>query len=102
MGVTCGAGVGRRYANGDVYEGEWQNGKKHGRGTYTHADGKVEVGEWMAGSARHASGEGVDGKYEGERNAAGQREGYGKMSYATGGVYEGAWKQSPASRNCLQ
>jgi hypothetical protein len=26
--------------NGDAYEGEWLNGKRHGRGIYTYADGK--------------------------------------------------------------
>ena len=30
--------------------------------------------------------------YEGERNAAGQREGYGTMRWADGDVYEGQWK----------
>ena len=30
--------------------------------------------------------------YEGERNAAGEREGYGTVRFADGGVYEGQWK----------
>jgi len=28
------------YPNGEKYEGEWKNGKKHGHGTYTWSDGK--------------------------------------------------------------
>jgi len=27
-----------------VYEGEWAEGKKHGKGTITYASGEVEVG----------------------------------------------------------
>jgi hypothetical protein len=29
-----------KYANGDAYEGEWLNGKCHGRGIYTWATGE--------------------------------------------------------------
>merc|ERR1711998_604068 len=32
--------------NGDVYVGEYKDGKKDGKGTYTWADGNVYVGEW--------------------------------------------------------
>jgi hypothetical protein len=39
-----------RYANGDVYSGEWENGKRHGRGTYRRADGKVYEGLWKNNS----------------------------------------------------
>ena len=38
------------------------------------------------------SGEGVEGEYVGERNAAGQREGRGKYVFADGDVYEGEYK----------
>jgi hypothetical protein len=31
------------YANGDVYEGDWMNGKKHGRGVETIKGVKQEV-----------------------------------------------------------
>ena len=44
------------------------------------------------GNAMNASGE-VGGKvYEGEYNAAGEREGYGTLQSAAGDVYEGQWK----------
>jgi hypothetical protein len=43
-------------------------------------------------NAMAGSGEGVDGEYVGERNAAGQREGRGKYVFADGTVYEGEWK----------
>ena len=36
------------YASGAVYQGEWVAGKKHGKGTYRWADGRVEVGLYQA------------------------------------------------------
>ena len=44
------------------------------------------------GNAMIASGEVLDMVYEGEYNAAGEREGYGTLRLATGQVYEGQWK----------
>jgi len=35
------------WANGDKYEGELLNGKRHGRGTQTNADGTVISGYWV-------------------------------------------------------
>jgi hypothetical protein len=32
--------------DGKEYVGEWKNGNKHGQGTYTYADGRVEKGQW--------------------------------------------------------
>ena len=37
------------FANGNSYEGEWAEGKRHGKGTDTYADGKVDVGCYEAG-----------------------------------------------------
>merc|ERR1712056_24188 len=38
------------YQNGDVYVGQWQDGKKHGKGTYTYAKDETQlVGEWANG-----------------------------------------------------
>ena len=38
------------------------------------------------------SGEAAQGEYEGEYNAAGEREGRGVMRYADGNFYDGEWK----------
>lgn len=39
-----------RYANGDIYVGQWLAGKKSGNGTYSYAkDGTKLVGEWANG-----------------------------------------------------
>merc|ERR1712118_48664 len=38
------------YANGDIYVGQWQAGKKHGRGSYSYAkDGTKLIGDWVQG-----------------------------------------------------
>ena len=36
----------RSFASGDVYVGEWAEGKMHGQGKTTWADGDVYVGEY--------------------------------------------------------
>jgi len=38
------------YCNGDVYIGQWKEGKKHGKGTYSFSkDGSKMKGEWIDG-----------------------------------------------------
>jgi hypothetical protein len=37
------------YVNGDVYEGEWKDGKQHGKGKMTWVIGRVYEGEWKDG-----------------------------------------------------
>ena len=36
-------------SNGDKYDGEFKDGLYNGRGTYTFADGRVGLGEWVGG-----------------------------------------------------
>ena len=44
------SGVGvATYANGDVYEGMFSNGKRQGEGTMRYATGKKVQGEWQDG-----------------------------------------------------
>ena len=79
-----------RWADGDVYEGEWKAGNMEGRGIYRFADGDVYDGEFKAdkregrGIDRYASGS----VYEGEWNAD-KMEGRGKYVFANGAFYEG-------------
>lgn len=40
-----------RYKDGGVYEGEWQDNKKHGRGLLKYANGSVYEGEFKNGVA---------------------------------------------------
>jgi hypothetical protein len=41
-------GIGNfEYLNGSVYEGDWKENRKHGRGQFIETDGRtVHVGEW--------------------------------------------------------
>ena len=34
------------YWNGDKYEGQWENGQKHGRGEIIYANGDRSAGKW--------------------------------------------------------
>ena len=81
------------YANGNVYEGEWKDNKKHGKGKYTWRNGFHYEGEWNNGK-RHGKGimNSRIGIYEGEWKE-GNKHGKGKMQYRSGRVYEGEWKE---------
>lgn len=35
------------YVKGDVYQGNWHQGKRHGQGIYTWADEDYYDGEWV-------------------------------------------------------
>ena len=43
------------YANGDVFEGEWANDMKNGRGVYWYAKGAVYEGIWQEDIAKCGS-----------------------------------------------
>ena len=60
-----------RYANGDVYEGEYKAGEKEGRGVYRYANGNVESGFYKQGAD---VGEGVRWMADGQ-GAARLRDG---------------------------
>jgi len=55
LGSHNGRGVHRCANNGDVYEGEYQQDKRHGRGVLRFGNGKVYEGEWSNGK-RHGRG----------------------------------------------
>ena len=87
-------GKGRcEWADGAIYNGDWKEGKKSGKGKYA------------AGKARY-DGEWVDDKYQGqgvylEENgdryigsfSKGERHGFGRCLYGDGTKYEGEWKE---------
>ena len=82
-----------RYSNGDVYEGEYRDGKRNGHGTYRYASGAVYEGEFKDGlfhghgTYRSANGEVYEGEYRDDK-----RNGHGTYRYASGAVYEGEFK----------
>ena len=42
----------KQYDSGGVYEGEFKDGKQHGRGTFTLPDGYEYTGDWVDGEIR--------------------------------------------------
>ena len=81
------------YADGSEYQGEWQDGKRHGTGTYISPTGTRYEGEW---GNDEASGHGVchyaDGmKYDGQFEN-GERHGKGVLISPEGDRYEGQFK----------
>jgi hypothetical protein len=82
-----------RYANEDIYRGQWKNNQKHGKGKFSYADGDEYEGGFVNGK-REGNGtyRFTDGKqYKGEFKA-GKFNGIGKYQWVDGTVYEGAWK----------
>ena len=74
------------------YQGDMQDGKKHGKGTYNNSDGSKYVGDW---AHDEKSGHGVytwpsGSKYDGEWKA-GNMHGKGTKYYANGNKYVGDW-----------
>jgi hypothetical protein len=72
-GLRHGSGVmrsrGSRGASPEVYDGQWQRGRRHGRGRCTYADGSVYEGEWMSS----------------------QCNGWGEKTERDGALYAGKW-----------
>ena len=58
-----------QYTNGDFYEGEWVDYKKHGKGTIQYITKDLYEGEWKDD----------------------EKSGNGKMTFASGVVYDGRW-----------
>jgi hypothetical protein len=69
-GERHGRGV-LQYANGDLYDGEWNCNKKHGKGCYTYANGAAYLGEYKNGK--------MDGK--------------GTYCFVDNAVYDGDFKE---------
>ncbi|MNE87643.1 MORN repeat protein [compost metagenome] len=67
----------RWYLNNEEYEGNWQDGKPHGKGKLMYLNVSNETCNY----------------YEGDF-VNGQREGYGVFYYADGSKYEGCWQNN--------
>ena len=81
------------YADGSEYQGEWQDGKRHGIGTYISPTGTRYEGEWKDdganghGICHYADGMKYDGQFE-----SGERHGKGILISPEGDCYEGQFK----------
>ncbi len=86
------------WADGTRYEGEWRDGKWHGHGTVTVPDGGRYEGEWRDGKKNgrgiHTWGQGSP--WEGDRYEGEYRDnlmhGRGTYNWSDGRRYEGAWR----------
>ncbi|KNC48087.1 CMRP Flagellar component [Thecamonas trahens ATCC 50062] len=89
--VRHGTGV-HRYTNGSVYEGEWKDDKRDGRGKLVSASGEVYEGEWKA-DKRHGFGKHVyaDGRAYVGPWRRGARHGLGKLVYVDGTAVRDRW-----------
>ena len=85
------------YKNGDLYEGDFSNGKKIGQGCYYQKDGSVYEGGWTddkmhgQGKFKWATGDMAGDQYEGQWKH-GKRHGQGTYTYASGDFYLGSWR----------
>ncbi len=82
------------WANGDAYQGELRQSRRHGQGEFTWANGQRYQGTW-ANDAPHGTGNlqfANGNQYEGEL-ALGVPHGQGRMAYATGDRFKGQFLQ---------
>lgn len=96
-GLRHGQGEYFSKASGAKYEGEYQNDVKHGRGKYTYPNGDVYNGEWNEGK-RHGKGlyrnKETGGVYEGEW-VNGVKHGEGTYVFGeTGDVFKGTYEDN--------
>lgn len=103
MNIPFGKGR-RQYASGNLYEGMWVNGKRHGYGIFSWSNGNGEyMGQWIDGVQ---NGHGIHiwyiiraeesqyalrNYYEGNF-LDGRRHGQGTFYYSSGTKYVGEWK----------
>lgn len=91
VGEKDGYGV-QEWASGNRYEGQFgAGGRKYGQGTYYYSSGDKYIGEWLVPDYRDGQGIFIwanGTKYVGEFDFS-KIQGYGKMTYSNGQVYEG-------------
>ena len=115
------------YTSGNVYEGSFENGKRHGSGKMSYTNGDVYTGSWLSdirsgkGFYTYAGGDTYDGYYQGGKMHGkgtyvwgkgkwagdryvgdwvnGVRTGKGKITYANGTTYDGDWIDNKRTGN---
>jgi hypothetical protein len=94
VGATTISGSGKlSWANGDIFEGTLQNGKRHGKGLFIWGNGQRYQGDWVNDVATgQATVDFVNGDhYEGAVVDASPK-GLGSMRYASGDTYQGSFQ----------
>lgn len=92
-----------KFENGDIYNGDFVEGKRQGEGTYCAKSGSKYVGAWyndkregageMTFSTKDKDGrETYHGSYEGNWKRD-KKDGKGIYKHADGSVYDGDWKK---------
>ena len=83
------------WKNGDRYVGESKDGKMHGKGTYYCANGEIYNGDWVNGKRtgyglyNWPNGDQYNGQFKHNK-----MHGSGKMTYANGKVKNGRWSNN--------
>ncbi len=93
-----------RYADGSTYEGEFLEGKRHGRGKLKLSNGDFYEGQFrngaFNGTGKYTFGNAQAVKYEGEF-VNGQAHGEGKITHLqTGSVYTGKFVNNMKQGAC--
>jgi len=76
-----------------VYEGEWSNGKKHGKGKQIWIDGSIYEGYWFENQANgfgrliHNDGDVYEGEWQNDK-----AWGHGRYLHMDGAEYNGEWQ----------
>ncbi|MBF0316119.1 MAG: hypothetical protein HQK52_22045 [Oligoflexia bacterium] len=98
---TDGKLVSIKFPDNSIYEGDWSNHKKNGKGTLHYANGARYVGDWKdnkrngKGTLYHVDGERYDGEWK-----DGSENGKGTRCYANGNRYDGEWKDGYPNGKC--
>ena len=93
-----------RSANGVIYEGNFVNSYRSGRGTMKWPDGRIYDGDWANGSF---NGKGLmkipDGRIYDGNYVNGQMQGKGIMKWPDGQIHEGDWvKGVPSGKGIVK
>ena len=87
-----------------IYQGEWERGRMHGRGTFYYSAGvvlnakqQVVISDEAKGKKKTTVGGGpgaepIESRYEGDFKEN-LRHGYGKYVLPDGSSYEGMWRE---------
>lgn len=90
-GRRHGSGM-QTYADGAVYCGQWKNGVRAGYGVLTDGNGGEYAGVWQADTLSYGQVRLTDGQYRGHLDRKGQRAGWGLLLTPSGGRYYGEWQ----------